>query len=80
MSDEAKGRPWTFETVFDDDDKIVQKVVFLDEPQRNEKAKIDKITNAARAFVKCQDEFEDYPGCCGEYLDALIVALDEYGD
>jgi hypothetical protein len=46
-----------------------------------EKVAVAKIAEAARAFVKCYDEFnpEYHGGSCGEHLDALFDACDEFG-
>ena len=48
--------------------------------EQEEKEKVAKVAEAARAFVRVWDEFEGDPVCVGEYLDALIDAVDATGD
>lgn len=48
--------------------------------EQEEKENVAKVAEAARAFVRVWDEFEDDPGCVGEYLDALVTAVDGLGD
>lgn len=44
------------------------------------KLAVKNIADAARAFLQCYDEFEpEQHGSCGEYLDALFDACDEFG-
>lgn len=45
-----------------------------------EKKNVKGVAGAARAFLKCYDEFDDQPECCGEYLSVLVDAVDKLGD
>jgi hypothetical protein len=45
-----------------------------------EKEKVEKIAKASRAFLAVWDEFDGDPGACGEDLNALIEAVDDFGD
>lgn len=44
-----------------------------------EKQAVDNIAKAARSFLSGYDEFDGDGGCCGEDLNALFDACDEYG-
>lgn len=48
--------------------------------QEEEKAKVKEVAEAARSFLKCYDEFDDQPECCGEYLEVLVGKVTELGD
>jgi hypothetical protein len=48
--------------------------------EAEEKAKIEKIVESARVLVRIWDEFDGDPSCVGEYLEAHLDAVDEYGD
>lgn len=47
---------------------------------QQEKEKIEKVAESARAFLRVYDEFDGDPSCIGEYLAALIDAIDATGD
>ena len=40
----------------------------------------EAVASAARGFLRVYDEFDGDPACVGEYLDALIDAMDKLGD
>jgi hypothetical protein len=42
--------------------------------------KVKAVAHAARKFLAIYDEFDGDPACVGEYLDALIEAVDATGD
>jgi len=48
--------------------------------EEEEKEKVSAIAEAARQFLRVYDEFDGDPACCGEYLDALFDATNDYGD
>ena len=45
-----------------------------------QKAAVGRVAESARAFLRVWDEFDGDPSCVGEYLDALIDAVDKTGD
>lgn len=44
-----------------------------------EKQAVENIAKAARRFISSYDEFDGDPSCCGEDLNGLFDACDEFG-
>lgn len=52
-----------------------------EQEQQEHVEKVKAVADAARKFLKVYDEFmPEYPEAVGEYLDALIDAIDRTGD
>jgi hypothetical protein len=47
---------------------------------QQEKKNVKAVADAARAFLASYDEFDGDPAPCGEFLDALVIAIDELGN
>lgn len=66
-----------------DQERLFQEAIEeAQQPMTEDQSKlaVKNIADAARAFLQCYDEFEpEQHGSCGEYLDALFDACDEFG-
>ena len=80
---------WTETGLFDDNrwcailnayHSLSGKPMIIPAQQGDEREQVKSVAEAARSFLKCYDEFNDQPECCGEYLEALITATDKLGD